>query len=168
VDSAITVGVGLASAVVGALAAGGVQIWQAAKERKRRRKIAALVVVRDIMVGEKAFRDLAQKRRWWDQENRFDQALETWREHRGDLAAEVEFWEFAIVDAFYGSLAEMSAIAHPGCPTSTQDVSSADEHASRASLSFMIAQRLVADDDEWEGITAQLAEAGMPIDPRDG
>lgn len=62
----------------------------------------------------------------------------------------------------------MSAIAQPGEPASDEDVSAAEQHANRANLSSMIAQRLFADDETWDEITNRLAEVGMPIDPRDG
>lgn len=61
-----TIAVAVGAALFGALATGGVQVALALWDRRSKTRVAAMAVLGDIAVAEKAFKLVVETRRWWD------------------------------------------------------------------------------------------------------
>jgi hypothetical protein len=131
VDALLTVGVGLGAALLAALATGGVELAISVRDRRLRRRVAAMSVLGDAAVAEAAFRLLVERRQWWSHD--FGPALASWAQHRDDFAADVRIADWAAVDGFYSNLARSAAMARPpGEPATDGDVSVAEATAKMA------------------------------------
>lgn len=157
-DAWLTVGVGLGSALLGALAAGAVQVALSVKDRRRRRKVAAMAVLGDIAVAEAAFGLLIERRVWFRHD--FAPALAAWERHRADFAADVRIADWAAVDGFYSNLARSAAMARPHEQATDGDVGVAETVVKMAGEAWKVALRAVAPK---EGEVAEvLARFGRP------
>jgi hypothetical protein len=156
VDPWLTIGVGLGSALLGALFAGGVQVALSVREGRLRRRVAAMSVLGDSAVAEAAFRLLTERREWWTHD--FGPALASWERHRDDFAADVGLADWAAVDGFYSNLARSAAMARPGEPTTEGDVRVAESTAAMAAEAWETALRSIdASDEEKAEIVARFA-----------
>ena len=107
-------------AVVGALSTGGVQAWDANRQRRDRRRVAARMILGDLYVLEAGIEVILEHSRWPD---RFDtQAItDTWREAREAFAGGVEAWEWALVDGLFSNYARTALMIRHGEPTTSND-----------------------------------------------
>lgn len=113
-------------AVIGAASTGGVQAWDAWRQRRLRRTVAARVILGDLYIVE-AMLDAILKRRAWPDRLDLDPPLETWRQFRADFAAGVMAWEWAVVDSFFSSLHRTSLMVRVGEPCTQGDLAVATE-----------------------------------------
>lgn len=110
-------------AFVGALATGGVQTWDAWRERQLSRKVAARIILGDLYVAEAMFELVLQHDRWPDRLD-FQAPITTWRESRRAFAGGVEAWEWAFVDGLFSNLHRTSLMIRAGehCTPTDRDV----------------------------------------------
>lgn len=161
-DAWLTVGVGLGSALLGALAAGGVQVVLSVRDRRLRRRVAAMSVLGDVAVAEAAFQLLAERREWFRHD--FGTALASWERRRDDFAADVRLADWASVDAFYSNLARSAAMARPGEPATEGDVTVAEATSGMAAEAWDTALRSIdATDEEKAEIVARFAREAGPL-----
>jgi hypothetical protein len=155
VDAWLTIGVGLGSALLGALATGGVQAALSVRDGRLRRRVAAMSVLGDTAVAEAAFRLLIERREWWTHD--FGPALASWERHRDDFAADVRLADWAAVDGFYSNLARSAAMARPGEPATDGDLRVAESTAAMATEAWETALRSIdAGDKEKAEIVARF------------
>lgn len=113
--------------VIGAAATGGVQAcWDAWRQRRLRRTVAARVILGDLYIVE-AMLEVILKRRALPDRLDLDPPLETWRQFRADFAAGVMAWEWAVVDSFFSSLHRTSLMVRVGEPCTQGDLAVATE-----------------------------------------
>ncbi len=142
-DAGAAIAIGLGSALLGALAAGLIQVLLALWERSTRSRVAARVVLGDIYVAEKAFELVIERKEWWTRSPDFDRAAATWAEHRADFAAVVSTADWADVDAFYNNLGRSAALWRPGEPATPADLRVAREQVEYAKAAQVVAARHV-------------------------
>jgi pimeloyl-ACP methyl ester carboxylesterase len=161
VDAWTTVAISLGSAVLGAFAAGAAQIYLDLRDRRIRRKVAAMIVLGDIAVAEAAFELLIERKEWFRHD--FGPALATWEKVRGDFAAAVEVADWAEVDAFYSNLARTAAMARPLEPATESDLSVAASQADYAASAWAVAIRYVeATEAERDEVVRRLGPSHAP------
>lgn len=130
-------------------------MWLSVKNRKPRRKIAAMSVLGDAAVAEAAFRLLIERREWFGHD--FAPALASWERHRDDFAADVRLADWAAVDGFYSNLARSAAMARPGEPAADGDVTVAEATAPMAAEAWGVAlDAIEASDAEKAEIVARF------------
>jgi hypothetical protein len=150
----IAVGAGL----LGAIAAGLFQIGFEARDRHTRRRVAAIVILGDLILAEKAFELVVKRRQWWDR-HPFERALETWREHRDDFAAVVQPWDYMAVDVFFGNLERTIALFEPRKMANDSEVGLAETQVKLADRAFQVAWGKIARTDRKKARMLQRLEA---------
>jgi hypothetical protein len=108
-------------AVIGAAATGGVQAWDASRNRRLQRLVAARVILGDLFITE-AMLELVLKYQAWPDRLDLDAPINTWRQFRADFAAGVKAWEWARVDSFYSSLHRTGLMIRRGEPCTNGDL----------------------------------------------
>lgn len=113
-------------AVIGAAATGGVQAWDAWRNRRLQRMVAARVILGDLYITE-AMLELVLKYEAWPDRLDLAAPINTWRQFRADFAAGVKAWEWARVDSFYSSLHRTGLMLRRGEPCTEGDLGVARE-----------------------------------------
>ena len=157
-DAWATVAVGLGSALLGALAAGGVQAALAVWDHRTRRKVAARAFVGDITIARTAFELLVERRVWFRHD--FCPALATWAEYRGDFIGSVSLGDWAEVDAFYSDLARSAAMVRPGQAATDRDVAVAEAHIEHARRARAVVMEHIGGDEAEQSELIRRAEVG--------
>jgi hypothetical protein len=154
-------------AVIGAAATGGVTAWDARRERRLRRTIAARVVLGDLFITE-AMLEIVLKYQAWPDRVDLAPAIATWREFRSDFAAGVEAWEWALVDSFYSSLHRTSLMVRTGesCTPGDLSVVSGLLHSVQAARKI-VTPHAVPRERERRGVIEQLASSPHRLEGRD-
>jgi hypothetical protein len=144
-------------AVIGAAATGGVQAWDAWRNRRLRRMVAARVIQGDLYITE-AMLEIVLKHKAWPDRLDLDPPISTWRQFRADFAAGVKAWEWAKVDSFYSSLHRTSLMVRTGQPCTEGDLGVATEllEAARAARK-VVTPHAVPSEREWRETAEQLA-----------
>lgn len=114
-------GLVILGAVVGAFATGGVAFWDAGRERRQRRRVAARLILGDLYVLEAGVEIILTNGRWPDRSFDLQAVLETWRENRGAFAGGVKAWEWALVDGLFSNIHRTAPMVDAGQPTTLND-----------------------------------------------
>lgn len=107
------VGLIVLGAVLGAVATGGVQALNAAKQRRLDRRVAARAILGDLYRTEGLLLGVLEYGQWpvaFDSQR----PLDTWREFRGPFAAAVSGTEWLAVDEIFGLLHQVALAATLG------------------------------------------------------
>jgi hypothetical protein len=107
-------------AVVGALSTGGATAWDAWRQRRERRRVAARVVLGDLYVLEGALDVILEARRWPDRLD-LQAMVETWRGVREAFASGVAAWEWAVVDGVFSNLHRVGLMVRLSEPCTERD-----------------------------------------------
>jgi hypothetical protein len=107
-------------AIVGAVATGGVGIYEARRGRRERRRVAARVVMGDLNVLDEGLAIVLERDSWPDRLD-LPAIVETWREVRKDFAPGVKAWEWALVDGTFSNLHRLSLMVRLGESLSPND-----------------------------------------------
>ena len=107
-------------AMVGALATGGVSAWDAWRQRRARRRVAARVILGGLYVLEAILEVILDGHRWPDRLD-LQVQLQEWREVRAAFAEGVEAWEWALVDGVFSNLHRTALMVRPGQPCTAED-----------------------------------------------
>ena len=160
----------LLGALIGAIATGVVQVWQAWQGRKLQRSVAARVILGDLFISE-AMLDIVLKYERWPDRLDLDRPVATWGEFRADFAAGVKAWEWALVDSFYSGLHRASLMVRLGEPCTSGDLAVVAElRESAESARHVAAPHAVPKERERREVLERLAgavpelEAGRPSD----
>lgn len=97
------IGLVILGAIIGAAATGGIQTLIAKGQRKERRKVAARVILGDLYLTE-LFVKWVLNQQIWPPGLDIGRPLNTWKEFRADIAADVTPAEWVRVDNVYSLL----------------------------------------------------------------
>ena len=107
-------------AFVGAVATGGVTAWDAWRQRRVRRRVAARLILGDLYVVEAAVELTLEQHRWPDRLD-LESPLQTWRDAREAFADGVKAWEWALVDGLFSDLHRTARMVRLGEPCTQSD-----------------------------------------------
>jgi hypothetical protein len=154
-------------AVIGAVATGGVQAWDAWRDRRLRRLVAARVVLGDLIITEAMLEIVLKYRRWPDRLD-LGPAISTWRQFRADFAVGATAWEWAKVDSFHGSLHRTSLMIRTGQPCTEGDLAVAAELRGAAKEAReVVAPHAVPTEQERREVVEQLTGATHRLEDRE-
>jgi hypothetical protein len=148
-------------AIVGAVSTGGVSAFDAWRQRRVRRRVAARVILGDLYVLEASVEVILEAKRWPD---RFDLSspLDTWRDSREAFAEGVEAWEWALVDGVFSYLHRTAPMVRLGEPCSAQDEDVLAVLLKRIPKARDLVLEHATSKRERDRLVAQLAEAATP------
>lgn len=155
-------------AVIGAAATGGVQAWDALRNRQLQRMVAARVILGDLFITE-AMLELVLKYETWPDRLDLDAPINTWRQFRADFAAGVKAWEWARVDSFYSSLHRTGLMIRRGEPCTDEDLGVVRELLDTAlSARKVVAPHAVPSEKERAEVIERLNETVQDLEGMDG
>jgi hypothetical protein len=129
--------------LIGAIVAGAGRILLDQVDKKQKQRVAARVLLGDIVVAEEVF-NLAIERKEWSPLTEFGPTLEAWREYRADFAGATTAVEWTQVGAFYSNLERSARMVRPGQFCSEADLRVAASMVEYSKHAYAVAAKHVA------------------------